>query len=97
MLPKICLIKTSKHLFLFGVLLFHTFLFSQQKSILFSAETDSISLYQNAQIAYTNQENLSLKFINQLDFKIFNQSTLKQYSIPDTLQYVVIKFSVLNT
>ncbi|MEG1591432.1 LytTR family transcriptional regulator DNA-binding domain-containing protein [Chryseobacterium sp.] len=96
MLPKFCFIKVPKLLLLFGVFLFQTFAFSQQKSIVFSPETDSISLYKNAQIAYTNQENLSATFINQLDFKPFDASTLKQYPIPDTLQYAVIKFSVLN-
>ncbi|MFL9835685.1 LytTR family transcriptional regulator DNA-binding domain-containing protein [Chryseobacterium terrae] len=96
MFRKNCFIKTPKFLLLFGVLLFQTFLFSQHKSIIFSAETDSISLYKNAEIAYTNQENFSAKFINQLDFKNFNPSTLKQHPIPDTLQYAVLKFSITN-
>lgn len=96
MLPKFCFIKISKLLFLFGIFLFQTLAFSQQKSIIFSSETDSISLYKNAQIAYTHQENLSATFINELDFKPFDASILKQYPIPDTLQYAVIKFSILN-
>lgn len=97
MLQKFCFIKTSKLLFLSGVLLFQTLAFSQNKTLIFSPETDSISLYQNAEIAYTNQENLSATFINNLDFKAFDKLSVKQYPIPDTLQYAVIKFSVFNS
>ncbi|MCI9844756.1 LytTR family transcriptional regulator DNA-binding domain-containing protein [Flavobacterium pectinovorum] len=90
------LLQKAKKIFVFGILLFHTLVFSQIKNIVFSSKTDSVSLYNNAEIAYTNNVEVTLEKVSQLDFKVFNKNTKNVFPVPDTLQYAVIKFSIHN-
>lgn len=86
----------TKFLFLFGVLLLHTLGFSQNKPIEFSKEKDTISLYKNSEIAYTNLEKLTPTRLEKLNFKNFDGDFQKKFPIADTLEYAVIQFSVHN-
>lgn len=86
----------TKFILLFGVLLLQTLTFAQKNTIEFQKDNDSISLYNNSQIAYTNLEIRASENPPKLNFKNFSEDFQKKYPIPDTLQYAVIQFSVYN-
>ena len=71
-------------------------LFSQAKAVPFFAESDSVSLYSHAVIAYADRDEVSLRTMEKLDFHMYADAVLQKMPMPDTLQYAVIRFSLQN-
>jgi hypothetical protein len=96
MLKKNGFLDTPKLLLMFGLLLVQTLVFSQNKTIEFSNDSDRISLYHNSQIAYSNVKEITPENVSNLHYKTFNSHFQKQSPVPDSSEYAVIRFSVHN-